>query len=233
MFVPRQYRPPDVSWMLRLMRGNPLALMATNGDPGRAPLATHLPVILDPESPLPDSDSLAGLGLLAHLNRANPQWIQVRPGMEVLFSFTGPHSYVSPVVYGLPTAAPTWDFTAVQVRGEIVERFESPEDTLRVVTATVRAYERDFGAGWDMTGSIPYFRQILPGVGAFRVRALSVEGMFKLSQEQPEDVREKVRDHFAHRGQGRDLELAGLMANPRAASACPCAGQFEELKHGV
>lgn len=228
MFVPPIYQHPDVSWMLDLMRGNPLALMATNGDPGRAPLATHLPVILDPDCSLPDSDSLAGLGLLAHLNRANPQWAHVRTGTQVLFSFVGPNSYVSPGVYGLPTAAPTWDFTAVQVRGEIIERFESPEDTLRVVTSTVRAYERDFGTGWDMTGSIPYFLEILSGVGAFRVRALNVEGMFKLSQEQPEQVREQVQEHFARREQGRNRELAELMAKVRAASTCPCPVQLED-----
>ena len=47
MFVPRPYREPDGSWMVELIRANPLGLLATNGgDDG--PFATHLPVIPDP-----------------------------------------------------------------------------------------------------------------------------------------------------------------------------------------
>ncbi|MEU3099260.1 hypothetical protein ABZ690_32180 [Streptomyces sp. NPDC006967] len=33
MFVPSHYRQPDTSWMVDLMRSNPLALMASNGTP--------------------------------------------------------------------------------------------------------------------------------------------------------------------------------------------------------
>ncbi|MEV3861603.1 FMN-binding negative transcriptional regulator [Streptomyces sp. NPDC050095] len=197
MFVPSFYREPHSSWKMDVIRGNPLALAVSNGDPDGVPFATHLPVILDPAQDVaePPAD-LSGLRLLAHMNRGNPHWKALEDGGPVLLTFTGPHSYVSPTVYQVTPAAPTWDFTAVHIRG-VVEKFDSIDDTLDVVQATVRAYERDFGTGWDMTESLGYFHKIGPAVGAFRVRVTGSDGMFKLSQEQPGEVRERVRESFA------------------------------------
>ncbi|RPF24816.1 FMN-binding negative transcriptional regulator [Streptomyces sp. TLI_185] len=197
MFVPSFYREPHSSWKIDLIRENPLALAVSNGSPGGIPFATHLPVICDPAqdgTELPAD--LSGLTLLAHMNRANPHWKALEDGGGVLLTFTGPHSYVSPTVYQVTPAAPTWNFTSVHVRGE-VEKLDSMDDAMDVVQATVRAYERDFGTGWDMSESLGYFRKIGPAVGAFRVRVTGADGMFKLSQEQPGEVRERVRESFA------------------------------------
>ncbi|MEU3603629.1 FMN-binding negative transcriptional regulator [Streptomyces sp. NPDC006798] len=210
MFVPSHYRAPDVSWMVELMRRNPLALMASNGTPADGPFATHLPVITDPRwDGEPESD-LAGLPLLAHLNRANPHWSALANGTVILLTFTGPHAYVSPTVYDINPAAPTWNFTSVHIHG-VVERIESAEETLDVVRATVRAFEEEFGNSWDMSGSIDYFRRIVAAVGAFRVRVTKAEGMFKLSQEQRPEVRERVVRSFAGRGCTRHAQTAELM----------------------
>lgn len=73
MFVPSNYREPDVSWMVDLMRGNPLALMASNGTPTDGPFATHLPVITDPQWEGLPAGNLADVPLLGHMNRANPR----------------------------------------------------------------------------------------------------------------------------------------------------------------
>src|SRR5687767_1479052 len=98
MFVPPFYREPDASWMVDLVRGNPLALAVTNGDPQEGPFATHLPVIFDPEASGDVQGELVGATLLGHLNRANPHWSALQDGELVLLTFTGPHSYVSPTV---------------------------------------------------------------------------------------------------------------------------------------
>lgn len=197
MFVPSSYREPDSSWKIDLIRENPLALAVSNGSPGGVPFATHLPVIRDPAQDATElADDLSGLALLAHMNRANPHWKALEDGDAVLLTFAGPHSYVSPTVYQVTPAAPTWNFTSVHVRG-VVEKFDSMDDAMDVVQATVRAYERDFGTGWDMSESLGYFRKIGPAVGAFRVRVTGTDGMFKLSQEQPGEVRERVRESFA------------------------------------
>ncbi|MFH9818968.1 FMN-binding negative transcriptional regulator [Streptomyces sp. NPDC017230] len=211
MFVPSFYREPSDSWMVDLIRGNPLALAVANGHSDEGPFATHLPVIFDPGTPLDPGGELPGATLLGHMNRANPHWTSLETGGVLLLTFTGPHSYVSPTVYGVTPAAPTWNFTAVHVRG-VVEKIDSMEETLGVVRSTVRAFEGEFGDGWDMTESLDYFRKIAPGVGAFRLTVTGAEGMFKLSQEQPGEVRERVRDSFGQSGCLHKRGTATLMS---------------------
>ncbi|MEV7857004.1 FMN-binding negative transcriptional regulator [Streptomyces sp. NPDC088183] len=210
MFVPSHYREPDGSWMIDLIRANPMAIMAINGSSADGPFATHLPVIPDPAATGRRSADLSGATLLGHMNRANPQWAALESGGVALLIFTGPHGYVSPTVYEMAPAAPTWNFTSVHVHG-MVEKIDSTEETLGVVKSTVTALETDFGTDWDMSGSVDYFRKIVPAVGAFRFTVSGAEGMFKLSQEQPAEVRDRVQTSFSCREQGRYRETAELM----------------------
>lgn len=210
MFVPSIYRQPDDSWMVELIRRNPLALAVINGSPEAGPTATHLPVIPDPQMKDEWPDGLLGAVLLGHMNRMNPHWAALETGATILLAFTGPHAYVSPTLYETTPAAPTWNFTAVHMRGT-VERIETTEETLGVVKATALTYEAAFGAGWDQTESLDYFRRIVVGVGAFRVTVTSADGMFKLSQEQASEVRERVHKSFDGSECTRHRETAALM----------------------
>jgi transcriptional regulator len=208
MFVPSFYRPPDNTWMIEIIKNNPLALLTSNGPPGGVPFATHLASI--PETFDTEPADLSGSILLCHMNRRNPHWSALEDGDAVLLTFTGPHGYVTPAIYGYTPAAPTWNFTSIHVRGT-VQKIGSIEETLDVVMATVRIFESRFGSGWDMTGSIGYFRKIVPGVGAFRVQVTGAEGMFKLSQEQSSEVRDRVQRSFGSHPCTHYRAVAGLM----------------------
>jgi len=200
------YLPPNDTWILEAIRYSPLATLVTCGDTGV--FATHLPVILDPEQSEPTT--LQGLRLLGHMNRVNPHWPAVRDGDQALLIFQGPHGYVSPTVYRTSPAAPTWNFVAVHVRGRIAPLARGRE-TWQVVRSTVDTLERDVGTGWDPTDSVEYLKQLLPGVGAFRLVATTVDGMFKLSQEKSSVVRKLVADSFTDRERNTALALAELM----------------------
>ncbi|MCP2339284.1 transcriptional regulator [Actinomadura rupiterrae] len=183
--------------------------MASSGADGDPPYVTHVPIIVDPELS-EDLEDLTGTTLWGHMNRANPHWAALVDGSRVVATFTGPHGYVSPTVYGTTPAAPTWNFTAVHVHGT-VRKVGSDEETLETVTATVRTFEERFGAEWAMRDSLDYFRRILVGVGAYRIDVSRVDGMFKLSQEQSPDVRERVRRSFAERDTTHHRDIAALM----------------------
>lgn len=208
MFVPSFYRPPDNTWMIEIIRNNPLALLASNGPPGDVPFATHLASI--PESFGTAAADLSGSVLLCHVNRRNPHWSALEDGDVVLLTFTGPHGYVTPTIYEYTPAAPTWNFTSIHVRGT-VQKIDSIEETLDVVMAAVRTFESRFGSDWDMTESIGYFRKIVPGVGAFRVHVTGAEGMFKLSQEQSSEVRDRVQQSFGSHPSTHYRAVADLM----------------------
>jgi transcriptional regulator len=211
VFVPTAYREPDNSWMVDIIRSNPLAMLVSNGTEQAGPFATHLPAIPDPAMAGKWPADLVGATVLGHLNRSNSHWSTLAGGSVGLLTFTGPHAYVSPTVYEVTPAAPTWNFTAVHLTG-VLELIPQGEETLRVVQSTVQAFEAEFGSGWDMTDSVDYFRQILPAVGAFRLTVTHADGMFKLSQEQNPEIRERVRQSFSERPCGRHQDTAELMS---------------------
>ncbi|MDT8914684.1 FMN-binding negative transcriptional regulator [Amycolatopsis sp. PS_44_ISF1] len=215
MFVPEIYRAPDPAWLIELVRAHPLAILVTPGPAG--PLATHLPIVFaaDVDGTEPPG-TLAGATLYGHLNRANPHWPALAGGADALVVFHGPHGYVSPAVYGTTPASPTWDFTAVHVRGAL-RPLTGSAHTMRIVRATARVLEDRFGAGWDQTSSRGYFGTLLPGVGAFEVAVTTADGMFKLSQEQEPEVCDRVVESFAGSDHGLHRRLAALIA--RAARA--------------
>lgn len=212
MYVPTQFRELDSSWLADLIADYPLAQLISNGVGTDAPRVTHVPIIMDPQVTAPPSD-LTGVTLWGHMSRLNSHWTALGTPTEVVVTFTGPHSYVSPTVYETTPAAPTWDFIAVHVRGLLqeIEPTESGPKTLESVLATARAIESRFGTGWDMTDSIGYLRQLLPGVGAFRIVVSRVDGMFKLSQEQEPEIRERVARAFARRESANPRQVAAWM----------------------
>jgi transcriptional regulator len=206
MYVPDQYRADDPSAVLDLVSANPLAIMISNGRD--RPYATHLPTCLAHRTLTPRG--LVGATIYGHMNRMNPHWASLGPESTVVLIFQGPHGYVSPTVYDLPEAAPTWDFSTIHVHGTL-RPVTGQAETLRIITATVRALEEHVGTGWDMTSSLPYFRRLLPGVGAFRVEVTAVESMFKLSQEQPVELRRRVAAAFARSEVGQHRQLASMI----------------------
>ncbi|MFC6094871.1 FMN-binding negative transcriptional regulator [Saccharothrix lopnurensis] len=209
MYVPTTYRPPEPGWVLDVVRSHPLALLVSGGGGDEVPFATHLPAIpADQDGPA--DGSLVGRTVLGHLNRENPHWSALTDGGRALLVFTGPGSYVSPTVYGVTPAAPTWDFVSVHVRGT-VRLVRDRDATLDVVRRTVAFCEERFGDGWQDRDSVGYFDRILPGVGAFELVVEAVDGMFKLSQEQSPALRERVLDAFERGPTTQRRELARLM----------------------
>jgi predicted FMN-binding regulatory protein PaiB len=220
MYVPPHFREPDKSWIIDLIRANPLAQLISNGEGDGAPRVTHVPIIVDPgmaDALAGHPSGLVGATLWGHMSRMNPHWAALHSPTHVAVTFTGPHAYISPTVYQATPSAPTWTFTAVHVTGRLCA-LQSADDTLESVQATARALEGRFGAGWDISESAAYLRQILPGVGAFRIAVSHVDGMFKLSQEQQPEVRRRVQDSFAQRESTNHREIASLMS--RLSEAC-------------
>ena len=212
MYVPADYRPTDPCWARDVVRAQGLALLVTDGPQQQEPLATHCPVIPwgDTLRTGTGDTGLVGAVLAGHLNRRNPHWAALREGQRALLVFFGPNSYISPTHYGVSPAAPTWNFVSVHVHGTI-HPLERGEPTLEVIRTTVRTYEEHLGTGWDMTDSLPYFEQIVPAVGAFTFHVTQAEGMFKLSQEKPDPIRERLGSALADSAEAGARQVAATM----------------------
>ena len=210
MYVPPIYRMPEQDHARVIVERYPLATLLSNGDP--APLATHLPVIRDPAAPGgPDGPLAPGSILLGHMNRANPHWAALADGTAATLIFAGPHSYITPTLYQTHPAAPTWDFVSVHVHGRIT-LLGSGEETLRVVRATVDAFEPHFGEGWDRESSAGYFAALEAAVGAWRFEITRLDSMFKLSQEKDVEIRRRIITHLRGGDSGVGRDLASLMS---------------------
>ncbi|MFF1907719.1 FMN-binding negative transcriptional regulator [Kitasatospora sp. NPDC058218] len=215
MYVPRDFAVHEVEPVVDLIRANPLACFVTTRDD--VPVASHIPVVFVSDDDLTGLTDLVGVTMYGHLNVLNPQYTALADGDRALVVFQGPHGYISPTVYEVDPAAPTWNFSAVHVRGRI--RLLGPgEPALKVVKRTVTALEGRFGQGWDMESSLAYFEKIVPGVGAFEIELEAVDAIFKLSQDQPAELRDKVDCWFRGSDVGTHRALAAEMDRHRPAA---------------
>ena len=198
------YAPAGAAQVTELVGHHPFAAVIST-DHG-VPVATHLPVITPPSQQLREGGALWG-----HMARLNPQWRTFDRGRPVLVIFTGAHAYVSAALYDRVPAVPTWNYTAVHVTA-LPQILPPGEATMQVLTHTVRAVEALRGKPWDMTASLPRFQQIAGDVVAFSLRITAVQAAFKLSQDTPDALWQRV-----HHQLGTDPATAQVARDMAAA----------------
>jgi transcriptional regulator len=105
---------------------------------------------------------------------------------------------------------PTWNFTAVHVRGvpEILEG----DAAFAVLERTVEHFEAAREHPWRLEG-VPreYAERIMRGTVAFRLRSADVEAKAKLSQDKPPELRDRVIEALEQPGPYQRPELAAEM----------------------
>ena len=68
--------------------------------------------------------------------------------------------------------------------------------TMQVLTETVQAVEALRGNPWDMSASLERFHHIAGEVVAFSLRVTAVQAVFKLSQDTPDELWQRVHDRL-------------------------------------
>ena len=161
--------------------------------------ASHFPIVFDPQ------DGPYGT-IRGHLARANPQWQNRADGVQVLGIFTGADCYISPSWYPSKKAhgkvAPTWNYIAVHVYGEI-EVFDDPSQVLAVVTDLTNRHEKDLPEPWRVSDAPDdYVQAMLKNIIGFRIRIARLQGKWKLSQNRSaEDQQGVITNLSAHPSQ--------------------------------
>ena len=172
MYVPKPFEFTDLPTIHGFMRDFPFVTLVTNAEDG--PIATHLPVMLDP--------SVGTYGLLrAHMAKQNPHWQEfLRPDpRQSLVIFHGPHTYVSPRWYRDKPAVPTWNYLAVHAYG-IPVLLDEQEDLLADLEKMVDHYEPNGIASHIITDA--YKRKLAAGIVGFRIEITRVDAKRKLGQ---------------------------------------------------
>lgn len=147
------------------------------------PVATHLPFLLS------RNDGPFG-SLIGHTARANPQ-CAAAAGQAALAIFQGPHAYISPTWYEAENVVPTWNYVAVHATGKL--HIIDDEKTLSdLVGRMTDFYERSMPKPWTFDGSTTFAKRLLSQIIGFRIEIETLEGKWKMSQNQTTERQAKV-----------------------------------------
>jgi transcriptional regulator len=163
------------------------------------PYVTHLPLTLDQNNEY----------LYGHFARPNPQWQDIK-NQEVLAIFHGPHCYISPSWYEIPTAVPTWNYVAVHVYGQ-VELVEDTQEVMNSLNSMILKYEEPNSAYKLEVVDANYIAGLSNGIQGFRIKITHIEGKAKLSQNQPAERQELVIQRLEKMTSENDRKVASLM----------------------
>lgn len=182
-------------------------LLVTHPEDGFA--TSYLPWELDPERGPHGT-------LVGHLARYNPQWHVPDGGVPALAVFQGPHGYVSPSWYpgkrDDPRQVPTWDYLAVEARGNLTT-FDDQARLYELLTRLVDRNEAGLEHRWYVTDAPDdYVRDQMRYVVGIELEIESLVGRYKLSQNRDAADQEGARAALAAAPTERERDLAKAIA---------------------
>lgn len=128
--------------------------------------------------------------LIGHCARANPQWKAFEDAPEVLVTFLGPNTHVSPSWYGTHPRAPTWLYANIHVRGKV--RLVQDPASLRAIVVRLSNEMEPAGSPWRIDDVDAYVSRILPGIVGFSIDIEGIETQLRLAQQNIVDDRNRV-----------------------------------------
>ena len=195
------FKENDKETVLEFMRQHPFIFLAGVDDDNK-PLATQVPVFIDEKE--------KKLFLTGHIMRNTDHHKAFQKNSNVLAVFTGPHVYVSATWYDDPHQASTWNYMSVHAKGII--RFGDHDDLVAILKRLTLFYEKNNTASTTIFDNLPseYTERLMKAIVAFQVEILSIDNVFKLSQNRNEKSFRNIIGKL--QGQGSDGEfIAGEM----------------------
>ena len=150
---------------------------------------SHIPMLLKQKE--------SGAVLCGHISARNPQVDAIRAGETAKVIFAGPHVYISPMMYEEPLRnVPTWNYQAVEIKGRL--KATAPKGKLAAMSAQVNRYETK----WAIENlNEKYVAGNLRAILAFELSIDEIVGKNKMSQNKPQNERDKIADHLDADGQ--------------------------------
>ena len=200
-YPPQSRRIADPAAALALMDAHPFAHLFTSAGGLNA---TRLPFVADREDGRP-------VRLRGHLNGQNPQ-VAGLDGAEVLVSFSGAHTYVSPHWRTEPTRAGTYDYEEAQARGKArvvadIGFFIQLIDDLSALIEPQYAEVGDYPVWRTSMAPAGYIDRLFPNITPFVIEVDSVVTISKLHQQFPAKDRGSIAAHLtrSHRDDARAI----------------------------
>lgn len=171
------YAPADPADAARLIAAAPMAWLVS-GEPFSV---TPLPVLA-----VTSADG-AVIRLDGHFSRRNPHVAVLREAPLVRFLFMGPNGYISPSWMSDRTQAPSWNYASLQVTAR-VRLIDDAAGIAASLEALIAANEAGRDRAWSAAEMGARLAALSRGVVAFEADVEAIRPMFKLSQDDRDDV---------------------------------------------
>ncbi|MCW7505364.1 FMN-binding negative transcriptional regulator [Leptospira paudalimensis] len=195
MYIPEHFRMESSS-ILDFVIDNAFGILISNVD-GKME-ATHLPLLISEDQRY----------LIGHFAKPNPQKHSLN--QEVLCIFPGPHTYISPSWYETNRSVPTWNYTAVHIKG-ILTYMEDPSEIQNSLKTLVQTFESN-DSSYNL-GEVEkdYLIGLQKGIVPFRIQITEMEGKQKLSQNHSIERRLRVIENLERKPGDNEKAIAKLM----------------------
>jgi len=170
------FKASDQKEVIAFMHDHPFIILC-GADKNGQPVATHIPVLF--------KEKEDKLFLLAHTMKKQGHTNAFSENQRVLAIFYGPHTYVSASWYENKQTASTWNYQAVHAKG--ILRFLDEESLLKILTGLTEKFENNLHSpALVQKMDEEYVKKMMQAIIAFEIEIISVEHVFKLSQNRDE-----------------------------------------------
>ncbi|WP_328827609.1 FMN-binding negative transcriptional regulator [Nocardioides acrostichi] len=196
---PNEIPPDDARALVAEVGAGELITVGTDG----FPTATRLPLLWE------------GDRVRLHMAIANPHWRTIADDSPALLVVTGAEAYLSPSFYASKRehgrVVPTWNYSAVQLRGRITVHQDAGWLGEQVADLTdLNESERD--EPWAVSDApAEFIAQQLRAIVGIEMVVASFTGKAKLSQNRSDADRAGVVEGLLTTGRSRDAEVAHRM----------------------
>lgn len=181
----------------------PFAMLAVNAQQG--PITALVPLVYDS----------ASAHFLGHVARPNPFWQTAQKAGKATAVFRGVDAYVSPSSYPSKAehhkAVPTWNYTALEVRGDIT--IETSADMMQdYLTPLTDVMESERDVPWKITDAPEsYIAKLSNAIVGLRLSADAFHFVEKLSQNKSDEDRAGVIADLQRSKRPSDTWVAAVM----------------------
>lgn len=201
MYRSAKFKAKEQAEVLEFMNKNPFITLI--GHDGEFPIATQVPVQLS-------DDQEGRLVLHGHMMKNTDHYEAFLKNPNALALFVGSHTYVSASVYTQPASASTWNYMTVHAKGNI--RFLDAAGTYEAIKRLTNQYEDPAAspAAFHKMDEA-YIQKLLPAIAGFELTVTSLEHVFKLSQNHPQENRDAIVANLSESGNPDAVKIAGAM----------------------
>jgi len=170
------FKASDQKEVIAFMHDHPFIILCGADNSGQ-PVASHIPVLFEERE--------NKLFLRAHVMKKQDHTNAFHENQHVLAIFYGPHTYVSASWYENKHTASTWNYQAVHAKG--ILHFLGEDDLREVLTSLTEKFENNpHSPALVQKMDDEYVRKMMQAIIAFEIEIISVEHVFKLSQNRDE-----------------------------------------------